>query len=225
MPAYFEEHPAPKEHLPIRVLGTSLTLTSATDTDIEAFFGFMRLAQDLGVPYLRVFGGGEFSQDLDPERLRHAAAVVRRVREKIQAEGWTGEPILEMHDAFSNSERCQRLNALLDEPLALLWDSHHTWRIGGESLAATWQAVSPLIRHIHYKDSRSQGEEFDYALPGDGEFPSQELFSLLKSQGYAAGVSLEWELMWHPELAPLEDAMPKFVSVLDAAGLAPQHSR
>lgn len=221
MPGYFAENPAPAGHLPIRVLGTSLTLTSANDEDVEAFFGFMRLAQGLGVPYLRVFGGGEFSEELDPEKLRHAAATVRRIREKIQAEGWSGEPLLEMHDAFSNSERCQRLNSLLDEPLALLWDSHHTWRIGGESLAETWQAVSPLIRHIHYKDSRATELGFGYVLPGDGEFPSQDLFSLLKAQGYAGGVSLEWERMWHRELAPLEEAMPKYAAVLREAGFSP----
>jgi len=221
MPGYFASHPVPEGHRPVRILGSSLTLTVASEADIEAFYGFMRLAQNLDVPYLRIFGGGEFSEALDPAKLQHAASVVRRIREMARAEGWTAQPLLEMHDAFSNSERCQRLNALLDEPLALLWDSHHTWRIGGESLSETWQAVSPLIRHIHYKDSRANGEGFDYVLPGDGEFPSQDLFSLLKAQGYTGGVSLEWELMWHRELAPLEVAMPKFVSVLREAGFTP----
>ncbi len=188
MPTYFAENPVPAGSLPIRVLGSSLFLTTAGDADVEAFFDFMKLASQLGTPYVRVFGGGEFSEDLDPAKLQHAASVVRRIREKAAAEGWTAEPILEMHDAFSNSERCQRLNALLDEPLSLLWDSHHTWRIGRERAVDTWQAVSPLIRHIHYKDSRATETGFDYVLPGDGEFPSQDLFSLLKSQGYAGGV-------------------------------------
>ncbi|MBN8711812.1 MAG: hypothetical protein BGO12_03300 [Verrucomicrobia bacterium 61-8] len=221
MPAYFAENPVPAGALPIRVLGSSLFLTTAGDADVEAFFGFMKLAAQLGTPYLRVFGGGDFSEDLDPEKLRHAASIVRRIREKAAAEGWTAEPILEMHDAFSNSERCQRLNALLDEPLPLLWDSHHTWRIGGESLADTWQAVSPLIRHVHYKDSRATEAGFDYVLPGEGEFPSHDLFSLLKEQGYAGGVSLEWERKWHPELSPLEEAMPGFIAVLREAGFTP----
>ncbi len=221
MPAYFAENPVPAGSLPIRVLGSSLFLTTANDADIEAFCDFMRLAGRLGTPYVRVFGGGDFSEDLDPEKLRHAASVVRRIREKAAAEAWTAEPILEMHDAFSNAERCLRLNALLDAPLFFLWDSHHTWRIGGESSVDTWQAVSPLICHIHYKDSRATKEGFDYVLPGEGEFPSQDLFSLLKSQGYAGGVSLEWERKWHPELAPLEEAMPGFAAVLRAAGFPP----
>lgn len=221
MPAYFAENPVPVGALPIRVLGSSLFLTTAGDADVEAFFGFMKLAAQLGTPYLRVFGGGDFSEDLDPEKLRHAASIVRCIREKAAAEGWTAEPILEMHDAFSNSERCQRLNSLLDEPLPLLWDSHHTWRIGGESLADTWQAVSPLIRHVHYKDSRSTGQDFVYVLPGEGEFPSAELFALLKAQGYTGGVSLEWERKWHPELPPLEEAMPGFIAVLREAGFPP----
>lgn len=221
MPAYFAENPVPAGSLPIHVLGSSLFLTTAGDADVEAFFGFMKLADQLGTPYVRVFGGGDFSEDLDPDKLQHAAAVVRRIREKVATEGWRAEPILEMHDAFSNSERCQRLNSLLDAPLSLLWDSHHTWRIGGESLSETWQAVSPLIRHIHYKDSRATEEGFDYVPPGEGQFPSQDLFSLLKSQGYAGGVSLEWERKWHPELAPLEAVMPNFADVLRTAGFSP----
>ncbi len=140
------------------------------------FFDFMKLADQLGTTYVRVFGGGDFSEDLDPEKLRHAAAVVRRIREKAAAEGWRAEPILEMHDAFSNSERCQRLNSLLDAPLSLLWDSHHTWRIGGEALADTWQAVSPLIRHIHYRTAVRRRRALTMCRPARESFPPRICF-------------------------------------------------
>ena len=47
--------------------------------------------------------------------------------------------ILETHDAFSASEPCLNLNSRLSRPLDLIWDTHHTWRVGGESPEFTWR--------------------------------------------------------------------------------------
>ena len=56
----------------------------------------------------------------------------------------------------------------LAPPLRLIWDSHHTWRLGGESLKFTWEHLGPGLRHVHVKDSvdkPSARHPFTYVLP------------------------------------------------------------
>jgi sugar phosphate isomerase/epimerase len=50
----------------------------------------------------------------------------------------------------------------------------------------------------------------DYVLFGGGEFPIARFVRLLKDSGYNGWLSLEWEKMWHPELAGPDVALPLF---------------
>ena len=50
----------------------------------------------------------------------------------------------------------------------------------------------------------------DYVLFGGGEFPADECMRLLEQSGYEGWYSLEWEKMWHPELADPFIALPLF---------------
>jgi sugar phosphate isomerase/epimerase len=118
--------------------------------------------------------------------------------------------LLETHDAFSASAPCAELMRRLDAPLEVIWDSHHTWRLGGESPADSWACLSPWARHVHVKDSidkPSARHPFTYVLPGDGQAPLAEIVGLLRAQQFAGVVSLEWEKLWHPYLPPLRAAL------------------
>ncbi|HKB89376.1 MAG TPA: TIM barrel protein, partial [Opitutaceae bacterium] len=126
--------------------------------------------------------------------------------------GWKTDLILETHDAFCDTRTVLELFDAAGAPMPLIWDSHHTWKLGKEPLMATWSALRDSVKHVHYKDSISQPSArhpYTYVLPGDGEFPSQELFSLLSREGFAGPISLEWEKQWHPELPDLSLALEK----------------
>jgi sugar phosphate isomerase/epimerase len=123
--------------------------------------------------------------------------------------------LLETHDSFSHPECCQKLNEILREPLGILWDSHHTWKISGESPEETWSKLGSWVKHIHYKDSIEEDALLHYVLPGTGEFPTTSLLRLLQGKGYDGGFSLEWEKLWHPELPPLRNALEKFRTILN----------
>ena len=74
---------------------------------------------------------------------------------------------------------------------------------------ATWRAIAPHVVHIHVKDSISQPSAkhpFSYALPGEGEFAMAPLRAVLAAE-FTGCVSLEWERLWHPSIAPLEAAL------------------
>jgi sugar phosphate isomerase/epimerase len=70
--------------------------------------------------------------------------------------------------------------------------------------------LNPYICHIHFRDGyrdESQPEGATYTLPGQGDYPLEALFTLLKKDRYANWFSLEWEWLWHPELPSLEEAL------------------
>ena len=137
-------------------------------------------------------------------------ASVQRWRQEKKRQGWRADLLVETHDSFSASGPCLRLLELLDERVNFIWDSHHTWCLGGESPAETWRLLAPYIRHVHIKDSiavPSARHPFTYVVPGQGKMPVLSVFELLSRDGFLGTVSLEWEKMWHPYLPPLADAL------------------
>jgi len=213
LPAYFQSRETKNSRVPVRLLASSLRLAEASEADFTDFATFGDLAHRMEVPFVRIFGGGREGHSLTEQELNEAVSAANRVREMIKDHQWGFEPLLETHDAFSSSSQILALDRFLDRPLSILWDSHHTWKLAGESLQESWAHLGPRIRHIHYKDSVTEGEAFRYVLPGKGQFPTQQLFDLLRNEGYEEGVSLEWEKLWHPELPPLKEAIPPFLSL------------
>ncbi|HEY8966791.1 MAG TPA: TIM barrel protein [Candidatus Methylacidiphilales bacterium] len=220
LPAYFDRRgypPVPSGEKPIRVVGTSLGILSASEADLKAFYRFAEVAHRLRAPYVRIFGdgGAAFSEPLSEAALDRAAARVEAIRDALREKRWDVELLLEMHDVFSSSERCLALNGRLRHPLGILWDSHHTWRDAGEDPEKTWGALGRWIRHVHYKDSRPKdiGAGYAYVLPGEGTYPGVELAALLRGGGFRGVLSLEWEKWWHPELPPLGEALESFAAL------------
>jgi sugar phosphate isomerase/epimerase len=196
------------------VAGSSVKLTDASDQARAELLKFGGWAEAWGIPYLRVFGGGKWGEALSGADYRQAAERVLWWREQRHQRGWHVDLLLETHDAFSASVPCLRLNEHLEHPLSLIWDSHHTWRIGGESIESTWKQLQPWIRHVHLKDSvdrPSARHPYTYVLPGAGQMPMSEVLGLLDTEGFGEFVSLEWERQWHPYLEPLRRALEELV--------------
>jgi sugar phosphate isomerase/epimerase len=124
--------------------------------------------------------------------------------------------LLETHSAFCSSRMCLRLNELLDDPMLVLWDAHHTWRSARETPGETWEALGPLVRHLHFSDSRLRAPEPSYecVLPGTGEYPVAALAAVLAKCQDSPSVSLEWEKLWHPELPDIRRALDLFARQL-----------
>lgn len=193
-----------------RILGTSLKLIGNTEEQWNELLAFAELAQDLEAPWLRVFSGGTWGVPLTSEDFDTAAASIGRWRQMRARHNWRTDLLVETHDSFSASAPCRRLLDLLDLPVSFLWDSHHTWRLGGEAPSESWSVLAPHVRHVHVKDSigvPSARHPFTYVLPGEGEMPLQEVFDILSRDSFVGTVSLEWEKMWHPYLPPLSTAL------------------
>lgn len=185
-------------------MDTSLSLIGASDSDVEEFLAFVPWAEAMGIPWLRVFDGGE---TCDGAEIARAAAVVSRWKEIRSSRGWKADIMVETHGALSTSRSIERFVEAVPG-VRILWDTHHTWRAGGERPSDTWRAIAPSVVHIHVKDSRAAepGRPVCYRLPGTGDFPMKELLGAINGS-FSGGVSLEWERIWHPELPSLDEAL------------------
>jgi sugar phosphate isomerase/epimerase len=185
---------------------TSMKLVGGSTAEREQLIDIVPWAEALGVRWLRVFDGGKTA---DAGELAHAVETLRWWREERAARSWGVDWMIETHDSLFTAAAIGRLLAVVPEA-AILWDSHHTWKKGGEDPLVTWRAVRGSVVHVHVKDSvsvPSARHPFTYVLPGAGEFPMAPLVAELKAAEFSGPVSLEWERMWHPYLPPLDEAL------------------
>ena len=198
----------------IVALNSSFSMIEAQEADRAEMLEFARWAEALGIHYIRAFGGGNMAEPLTEQDMDKAAANLTWWHHIRKEKRWQTKLALEIHGGFSSAKRCLRLQEHAGIPLDIIWDTHHSWKIGNETLQETWDQIAPLVRHVHIKDSisvPSARHPYSYVLPGTGEFPAKDLLKLLASNDYEGIVSLEWERKWHPYLPPLEQALEALV--------------
>lgn len=191
----------------ICALDTSLRLSGHAPADRDELLRLAPWADALGAPRLRVFDG---ARALDPDGRALALDTLAWWRDTRAARGWKVDLMVETHSSLLRAPDILAFLAEAPADTRLLWDSHHTWRIGGEHPAETWRSLRPRVAHIHVKDSvATPGEKraYRHVLCGEGEFPMRDLREALARDAYDGVVSLEWERRWHPEMPPLEDAL------------------
>ena len=201
-----------KHQIRFRVAGSSFKLVGNDEKSRDEMVRFCQWADSWGATYIRAFGGGTWGNPLTDTDYNQAAHTVAWWYREKKRHGWQTELLLETHDGFSASSPCRNLMARLTEPIGIIWDSHHTWRLGGESPLESWSQLSRWIRHVHVKDSigkPSERHSFTYVLPGDGEMPLEQIVDVLGEHHFTGTVSLEWERLWHPYLPTLREALTR----------------
>ncbi|MGH2560960.1 MAG: sugar phosphate isomerase/epimerase family protein [Thermomicrobiales bacterium] len=176
------------------------------------------LATELGSPLVKTFGGElPGGRDVD-EVLDYMAESLRRLARRAEALGVI--LVVETHDGFCRGADLAALLARVDEPrIAALWDVHHPYR-RGESVAETDRLIGHRVAHVHVKDAVRVEDGWCFVLLGEGELPVPEMLSCLAARGFSGSVSVDWELMWHPEIAGPEEALPHFAAALRALPVA-----
>jgi sugar phosphate isomerase/epimerase len=168
------------------------------------------LAQALGAPSVRVFGGKlpEESDTSHAEGIARFAVTLAQFGDAAQEAGV--QIVLETHDSFSKGSEVAELLAATNHPAVFsLWDLHHPYR-QGESIEDTHRCLAPTMRHVHIKD----GIAGKYTLLGEGDVPVFAMLDLALRGGYTGPISLEWEKRWHPELPDPEIAFPQYATKL-----------
>src|ERR671935_576770 len=115
---------------------------------LEEARAFIDLAQQLGAPYVRVFGN-EYVKDVPRDQmLAHIAGSLHELGDYARPKGVT--VLIESHGAFTDSPALLEILQKADSPnVALLWDAHHTFVSGKEEPEQTVAKLGRYIRHTH----------------------------------------------------------------------------
>ena len=186
--------------------------------NIEEAKRTIAVAQSLGCPNVRVFGGGDLAKH---SRLQLADMGCGEVESLLALDGaqslhW----LFETHDNWIKSTDCRLLLERIANPaFGALWDIGHTPRVGGETPQETYAAIGPRVGYTHVKDAvfdpqhkLAMQDGWRYVAPGTGQLPLAEAVALLKQNGYDGWLLFEHEKRWHPELPDAEEFFPLFAA-------------
>jgi sugar phosphate isomerase/epimerase len=174
-------------YLEIACLGTGHRYESPDEAQrraqVEATKRYVELAADVGCTRLRVFGN-----DLPSGVARDE--VVRYVGESLRELGEFADPfgvdvLLEMHGQFNYWGFARGAVEVADHRRVGIVYNCDNRDVVGSSVAATYERVRDLIRHVHMHDF-------------GGSYPYPELFELLEADGYDGYLSSEIELRGAP---------------------------
>ncbi|WP_432973744.1 sugar phosphate isomerase/epimerase family protein [Dactylosporangium sp. CA-233914] len=161
------------------------------------------IAEALGAPFVRVFGGGA-----------HAPAVDRLGTVAARIAGSPVTVLLETHDSFLTGAAVAAICAEVASPqVGALWDVVNPWR-AGETPQQTATALGGWLRHVQLKDVAAPSE-LAPVLPGRGAVPLRGVLRELARVHYGGWLSLEWERAWYPDAAPLEQPLAQLRSLLE----------
>jgi sugar phosphate isomerase/epimerase len=177
----------------------------------------IRVAKTFSTTNVRIFGGGDLAEYPHRELSKHGCECAARILEIDGARDlrW----LFETHDLWVKAQHCRLLLESVPDPaFGALWDLGHTYRVGGEEPADSFQAIGPRVGYVHVKDAvynpaspLAMEDGWHYVLPGSGELPLKESISLLRENGYDGWLLFEHEKRWHPELPEPENVFPAFV--------------
>ena len=198
-----------------RVLDSSFGITADKAGQREALVAIARTADDFNIPYIRVFGGGKYGEELTEERIRIAVENMQWFR----SQKFNAKLALETHDICCSSDYCLTLQQFFGEILPIIWDAHHTRQLAGEDFRETYSKIAENIVSVHYKDSHFVNKDgvksIEFDLIGEGQVPMDELFTLLQENKVQVPITLEHEKFWRknlPELPVLLDSWQKYCS-------------
>jgi len=181
----------------VAAVDTSIRLSTLANTgELEQYLG---MADSWEAPVVRVFPG-----DGTPDELRRGVQLAARAATEFHAA--IG---IETHDGYTAAAVLGPLVRELEgAQLGVVWDMLHTHR-AGEAPAAVLDQLGDRLLGVHIKDARPHGEGGWQLVPlGEGEVPVGAGINELARRSYAGWLIVEWEKLWHPELAEPAVALP-----------------
>ncbi|GAB3267145.1 sugar phosphate isomerase/epimerase [Larkinella harenae] len=200
-------------------LGASTALHHADTTkrqkNLDEARQFIDLAHALSCPYVRVFPN-DLPKDQDREQTINLISdgLLELAR---HAKGSNVTVLLESHGEVIWKDVLLRIMKQAENPnVGLIWDIYNMWSVTKEPPAEVYSTLRKYIRHVHLKDGRRVDGKPQYTFLGKGEAPLQEAIGALRKGGYTGYYSLEWEKMWHPEIAEPELAFADYPKAIKA---------
>lgn len=197
------------EGIAVTDIGASIFLLGKSqeeyDLMMKELLETQAMARDFGARGIRVFLGNMESRIDKPREAVGYERLVQWLREACGRLAGDGIEIwIETHNEFSTGRKLSML--LRDTGMSnckVIWDVLHPIE-QGEQPADTLNYLGKACAHVHVKDGVPHDDilenNWKYTRIGQGKLPLKEIMELLREEGYAGFLSLEWEAKWKPEL-------------------------
>jgi sugar phosphate isomerase/epimerase len=203
-------------NMAVSCIATSFNFSSPDATEraktIKNVQTCLRLADAVGAPYIRIFGGDVPHGFEATGVIDYIAEALDECTEYAEKEKMRSMILLETHDTFSHSKYVSEvLSQVYSNKLGVLWDVLHPMRVL-ESVEDTYDAICDHVRHVHvhdcaFNDDRTKIVPCD---PGEGFVPMNQVADLLKSGNFRGYLSLEVL----QENADPDETLPKYAKYL-----------
>ncbi|HYF49350.1 MAG TPA: sugar phosphate isomerase/epimerase family protein [Planctomycetota bacterium] len=181
----------------ISCIATSFAFSSPDITErqktINQVKQCLRMADSLGAPYIRVFGG-EMPPGLESTGvIDYIAEALDECTEYAEKEKMRSMILLETQGPFSHSKYVNEImSQVFSKKLGVLWDVVHPMRVL-EPVEDTYDQICDYVKHVHVRD-RAFNEDRTRLVdcePGEGFIPLPKVVDLLKSGNFRGYLSLE----------------------------------
>jgi len=203
-----------KHHLILPAIAAHSSLLSNDKETHAANMARLKGAVDLAVewaqgdiiPAIDTTPGGKPAEwdavrDLLVERTRELVEYAQARNVTIAMEPHVGAVI-------DTPEKVLQLLALVDSPyLKVNFDISH-FNIQGLAIEETVAALAPHTVHTHVKDERGLVPDFEFLIPGEGDFDYVTYLKAMQAHGYDGFISVEISIMVQrrPDYDPLAAA-------------------
>lgn len=178
---------------------------AAAREGLEKFIG---VAQAIGCPTIRVFGGKLDGADLQAN-IGRVVEALKPLADTAQRNGV--RLALETHDDWCVGANARAiLDGVGNPAVGICWDVANSFFV--EPMEKTFAALRGHIVHVHFKDAARENGAVHSKLPGTGQVDLRKALALLRNDGYAGYLSFEWEKKWEPQLEEPEIAFPHYAA-------------
>ncbi len=191
-------------------LSTSLLLhhrdDSAAREAIQQVRASLDLAVGIGCAFVRVFGS-----EVAPGENRQA--VLQRIADRVgpladQAAELGVQILFENTGSFTKAKDWWHLiNAVNHPMIGVCWNVANA-AASGEPSSVSVPMLNTRIRLAKVKDTRV-GEGSGFVPLGEGTVGLEAFIQRLMGVGYSGYLSVEWDRLWLPALAPAEQYLPQ----------------
>jgi len=199
--------------IPCLSAGSVLKFAGRTEETVADYQNYIRLAAQLGTPYIRVLADEHAAPDGDVVDDRLIVSTLQRLAPFAAEAGVT--LLVETNGVYADTARLRDvLDEVASDSVAALWDIHHPFRFMNETPAETVQNLGAYIKYTHLKDSVIENGQVIYKLMGDGDLPVEAAIRALNSINYEGYVSLEWVKQYMPSLESAGIVFPHFANYM-----------
>jgi len=184
------------------------------DRKEEEAASYCKLADRMGVSYIRIFGGARRKDQSPAQWMAEGVETLKRMVDVTASSQAT--LCVETHDDWCHSGDVAELLDKVNNPrAAALWDMLITALAGGEAPAVSAANLKKHVRYTHIKDGRKMDGKIALTLPGEGDVDIVGAVGELTKLGYTGWLTFEWEKRWHPELPDASAALPAYRKLLE----------